>query len=125
MAGARMRVLATFFAAGTLALAGCRGGGEKADDIGAGVQVDTTNDDVMDGMSATDIEKQAQPMTPEQAAAQGLADTITHLENLGARDTAPAGRPGDTLSTTPSPDTIGRRGVPVDSTGVGTAQPPR
>lgn len=90
-------------------LAGCRGGGDEQE--GPPVAVDTTNKDWADGLSAQQVEAQARAMTPEQAAAAGVAvDTTIHMENLGNSDSAfvddDAG--ADTIpasSPTPTPDT--------------------
>lgn len=65
----------------------CGDDGEQAD---AGpAQTDTTNQDPLDGLSSEQIQEQARPMTPEEAAAAGIAvDTSVHLENLGEPDSA-------------------------------------
>lgn len=67
------------------ALAGCRkdSGAEGATNLGP-VHVDTANNTPMDGMSDEELKRQAQALTPEQAAARGVAvDTTIHVENLG------------------------------------------
>jgi hypothetical protein len=71
---------------------GCRGG----EDDGAGnlgsVRVDTANDVPMDGVSDEQLKNQAQALTPEEAAARGVAvDTTIHVENLGSQDSTPVG----------------------------------
>jgi hypothetical protein len=87
----------------TLVLAGCKhedeGGG--ASNLGP-VQVDTANSTPMDGVSDEQLKRQAQALTPEEAAARGVAvDTTIHVENLGSEDSTPA-RPA-TGDSTPKP----------------------
>jgi hypothetical protein len=87
-------------------LAGCRGGGDAADD-GPAVAVDTANKDWTDGLSNTQVQEQAREMTPEQAAAAGMAvDTSIHMENLGNSDSAFIGNDAgaDTFPATPPGD---------------------
>jgi hypothetical protein len=75
-------------------LAGCR---KKSDPQNAAaappVHVDTTDNNPMDGVSDQQLEAKAQALTPEQAAAQGMVDTTTHLEDEGSPldTTAPGG----------------------------------
>jgi len=64
---------------------GCGGADEGA--AAPPVEVDTTNADQLDGLSAEQIESAAQAMSPEEAAARGIVDTTIHLENLGSQDT--------------------------------------
>lgn len=84
-------------------LAGCKheeeGGG--ASTLGP-VQVDTANVTPMDGVSDEQLKRQAQALTPEEAAARGMAiDTTIHVENLGSEDSTPVrAAAGD---TTPKP----------------------
>jgi hypothetical protein len=73
-----------------LAAAGCGRGDEVQGTPAA--QVDTTNSDALDGMSSREVESQAEALTPEQAAARGIAvDSSIHVENLSSSDSAPAG----------------------------------
>ncbi|HKP73930.1 MAG TPA: hypothetical protein VJT67_00245 [Longimicrobiaceae bacterium] len=70
-----------------LALGGCK----RDDDTGATnlgpVHIDTANNTPMDGMSDEQLKRQAQALTPEQAAAAGMpVDTTIHEENLGSSD---------------------------------------
>ena len=109
--GRWLRRAAMSLAAGALLLGGCKKDG-GAPDAGAGVDVDTTNTEALDGLSTEQLGEQAVPLTPEQARARGMIDTTIHLENLGPRDSFPA---GSNAGPTPSPDTTG---VPRDSTGV-------
>ena len=110
--GRLLRCAAVPLAAGALLMAGCKKD-RGAADAGAGVDVDTTNTNAMDGLSNEQVGAQAVPLTPEQAQARGMtADTSIHLENLGPRDSFPA---GTNAGVTPSPDTTG---VPRDTTGV-------
>ncbi|HEX8394370.1 MAG TPA: hypothetical protein VF665_18640 [Longimicrobium sp.] len=61
---------------------------KSGSDAAAGpVQVDTTNDDWQDGMSASQVQDSARALSPEEAAQAGLSvDTTIHLEQLDARD---------------------------------------
>ncbi|HEU0054811.1 MAG TPA: hypothetical protein VFQ39_16615 [Longimicrobium sp.] len=113
--GRWLRAAALPLAAGALLLGAC-GKDRGAPDAGAGVDVDTTNTNALDGVSNEQLGEQAVPLTPEQAAARGIAiDTTIHLENLGPRDSFPA---GSNTGRTPSPDTTGRpNGSTVDTTG--------
>jgi hypothetical protein len=81
------------------ALAGCR----KADDTGATnlgpVHIDTANNTPLDGVSDEQLKRQAQALTPEQAAAAGMAvDTTIHDENLGSDTTPPRAAGSDTTA---------------------------
>jgi len=80
-------------------LAGCK----RDDDTGATnlgpVHVDTANNTPMDGMSDEQLKRQAQALTPEQAAAAGMpVDTTIHDENLGSSDSTRAGAAGGDTS---------------------------
>ena len=79
-------------------LGGC---GKKDDDRASGppVEVDTANTAPMDGVSDAQLKQQAQALTPEQAAAQGMVDTTTHIEDLGGQDTTPAGAANNDTAT--------------------------
>ena len=92
-----MRLLAV--AAAACVLAACPGDG---DGNGArAVQIDTTNDEWEDGLSAEQVEAEAAAMSPEEAARAGLSvDTSIHLEELGARDTIPTAAAIDSLPFT-------------------------
>ena len=60
-----------------------------ADAAAGPAQVDTTNEDWQDGMSASQVQDSARALSPEEAAQAGLAvDTSIHLEQLDARDSA-------------------------------------
>jgi hypothetical protein len=86
-------------------LAGCRE--EDGADDGPAVSVDTANKDWTDGLSNTQVQEQAREMTPEQAAAAGMAvDTSIHMENLGNSDSAFVGNDAgaDTFPATPPGD---------------------
>jgi hypothetical protein len=81
-------------------LAGCR----KDDEGGASnlgpVHVDTANNTPMDGVSDEQLKSQAQALTPEEAAARGVAvDTTIHVENLGSSDSTPAGAANNDTAT--------------------------
>jgi len=72
-------------------LVGCKQGDEGGASSLGPVNVDTANNTPMDGMSDEQLKRQAQALTPEQAAAAGMAvDTTIHVENLGS-DSASAG----------------------------------
>ena len=80
----RTRKLGYALVLAAMLVGACKGGGEQAE---APVDVDTTNKDWADGLSAQQIEAQARAMTPEQAAAAGVAvDSSIHMENLGNSD---------------------------------------
>jgi hypothetical protein len=83
-----------------VALAGCKKKDEgNATDLGS-VKVDTANNQSMDGVSDTQLKSQAQALTPEQAAAAGVAvDSTIHVENLGSEDSTPAGAANNDTST--------------------------
>lgn len=75
-----------------VSLSGCRRGeGGRAGD--ATVEVDTTNRDALDGMSADELRDRAQAISPAEAQQRGLLDTTVHVEQLGSPDsvTPPAG----------------------------------
>jgi hypothetical protein len=72
-----------------LALAAVFAGCGREDEGGASslgtVRVDTANAAPMDGVSDEQLKRQAQALTPEEAAARGVAvDTSIHVENLGS-----------------------------------------
>lgn len=75
------------------ALAACGRDDERgATNLGS-VRVDTANTAPMDGVSDEQLKSQAQALTPEEAAARGVAvDTTIHVENLGSS--------GDSVTTT-------------------------
>lgn len=85
-----------------VALAGCQKNQEEtgASNLGP-VHVDTSNNTPLDGMSDAQLKQQAQALTPEQAAAAGVAvDTTIHVENLGdSSDTTPAAASDATASS--------------------------
>lgn len=71
--------------AAALLLAACGRGDDKA--AGGPAKMDTTNKEWEDGLSSQQVEKQAEALSPEQAAQMGIAiDTTIHLEALDARD---------------------------------------
>ena len=88
--------LARTLTLGALLLTGaCRPGGGEETPPAAQI-VDTTNADALDGLSSEQVSAKAEALTPEQAAARGIAvDTSIHVENLSP-DSASAGA-GDTL----------------------------
>jgi len=80
-------------------LGGCGKGGDDDRAAGPTVQVDTANNTPMDGVSDAQLKQQAQALTPEQAAAQGMVDTTTHIEDLGGQDSTPAGAASNDTAT--------------------------
>jgi len=88
--------------------AGCKQDEGGASDLGP-VRVDTANNAPMDGVSDEQLKRQAQALTPEEAAARGVAvDTTIHVENLGSQDSTPAGAAGnDTAAKAPPPASAG------------------
>jgi hypothetical protein len=107
MTFARTLPLGAVLLAGAL---GCRSGGTE-DARPAAQIVDTTNSDALDGLSSQEVSAKAEALTPEQAAARGIAvDTTIHVENLSSQDSTPPG------ASTPAP-APGRTGTapPTDS----------
>lgn len=87
-----------------MALAAVLAGCKKDDEGGASnlgpVNVDTANNTPMDGVSDEQLKSQAQALTPEEAAARGVAvDTTIHVENLGSSDSTPAGAANNDTAT--------------------------
>ena len=101
--GVRLTGCGVVLAAVVLA-AGCKKDEGGASDLGP-VHVDTANNTPMDGVSDEQLKSQAQALTPEEAAARGVAlDTTIHVENLGSQDTTPAGAANnDTATKAPAP----------------------
>jgi hypothetical protein len=81
--------------------AGCGKGDDEGGASSLGpVNVDTANNTPMDGVSDEQLKQQAQALTPEEAAARGVAvDTTIHVENLGSADSTPAGAANNDTST--------------------------
>ena len=74
------------------ALAGCKRDADTGASSLGPVHVDTANATPMDGLSDEQLKRQAQALTPEEAAARGVAvDTTIHVENLGSQDSTSAG----------------------------------
>jgi hypothetical protein len=72
-------------------LAACPGRGEGAADGTA--RMDTTNQDPLDGLSAEELQRRVEPMTPEEAAAMGIIDTTIHVTEQAVDDTIPPLQP--------------------------------
>jgi hypothetical protein len=92
---------------GFVLAAGCGRSGES--DTAPAAHVDTTNADALDGMSSREVQAQAEALTPEQAAARGIAvDSTIHVENLSSQDSTPPGasaappQPGRTGTVPPT-----------------------
>ena len=83
-------------------LAACPGRGDR-NGVDAAVRMDTTNEDPLDGLSAEQLERDAEPLTPEQAAQMGIVDTTIHLEQHAVDDTL--------LPQPPTPDVPPAEGV--------------
>ena len=80
--------------------AGCNKGDEGGASSLVPVHVDTANDAPLDGVSDEQLKRQAQALTPEEAAARGVAvDTTIHVENLGSSDSTPAGAANNDTTT--------------------------
>ena len=80
--------------------AGCKKGDEGGASSLGPVHVDTANDAPLDGVSDEQLKRQAQALTPEEAAARGVAvDTTIHVENLGSQDSTPAGAANNDTAT--------------------------
>ena len=95
-------------------LAGCK----KGDDEGASslgpVHIDTANNTPMDGVSDEQLKSQAQALTPEEAAARGVAvDTTIHVENLGSSDSTPAGAANNDTATKATGASAGTPAAPA------------
>src|SRR5215207_6304541 len=98
MRGVRLTGCGVVLAAAVLA-AGCKQDEGGASDLGP-VHVDTANNAPMDGVSDEQLKRQAQALTPEEAAARGVAvDTTIHVENLGSQDSTPAGAANNDTAT--------------------------
>ncbi|HYH79800.1 MAG TPA: hypothetical protein VEX86_08380 [Longimicrobium sp.] len=97
-----------------VALAGCKKEGDaNASDIGA-VNVDTANNQSLDGVSDTQLKAQAQALTPEQAAAAGVAvDTTIHMENMSSADSTPGGAANNDTAGTPPPPAAAPAAAPA------------
>ncbi|MBV9110581.1 MAG: hypothetical protein JO306_14320 [Gemmatimonadetes bacterium] len=80
-------------------LGGCKKGRDDDRSAGPPVQVDTSDNTPMNGVSDQQLKEQAKALTPEQAAAQGLVDTTTHIEDLGGQDSTPAGAANNDTAT--------------------------
>lgn len=71
------RIACAGFALALTAATGCGGGDER---VVPAAQVDTTNADDLDGMSSEQVQAKAEALTPEEAAARGIAvDSTIHL----------------------------------------------
>lgn len=89
-------------------LAACPGRDRDAAD--AAVRIDTTNEEALDGLSAEQLQRQAEPMSPEEARAMGIVDTTIHLEQERDADTIV---PEPPLPGIPPSDTIEPLGAGV------------
>lgn len=94
--------------AGALALGACRGGGGDRTAAADSATVDTTNNDPMDGLSGEQIEQQAKPISPDQAAKMGM-DTTADLEEE-VSDVPPSA--SDDTAKKAAPDTSATRKEP-------------
>jgi hypothetical protein len=70
--------------------AGCRG---AADDAAAGAPGDSATAGVVDGVPREQLQRQAEPLTPEQAQAMGI-DSAIGPTRLEASDSGPVPPPG-------------------------------
>lgn len=87
MIDVRSRLIAACLLVSALAVSGCRGNSEGAGDPSRTAEIDTTNQEALDGLSTEQVQRSAEPLSPEAARQRGLADTTIHLENLGNPDT--------------------------------------
>jgi hypothetical protein len=94
-------------------LGGCRKGGDNDRAAGPPVQVDTADNTPMNGVSDEQLKEQAKALTPEQAAAQGMVDTTTHIEDLGGQDSTPAGAANNDTATKATGATTGTPPAPA------------
>lgn len=96
---------------GALTVGGCRGDSEGAGDPSRTAEIDTTNQEALDGLSTEQVQRSAEPLSPEAARQRGLADTTIHLENLGNPDTILPGTrgPGQRPDTTRSDSAVATR----------------
>lgn len=92
---------------------GCKRGGDDDRQSGPPVQVDTANSAPMDGVSDEQLKSQAQALTPEQAAAAGMVDTTTHIEDLGGQDSTAADAVGKDTASKAAGATTGTPPAPV------------
>ncbi|MET0396349.1 MAG: hypothetical protein ABW277_05970, partial [Longimicrobiaceae bacterium] len=71
-----------------LLAAGCARdeGGSAAAAADPAAEIDTTNRQALDGMSADQVRAEASSMTPEQAEALGIVDSTIHVESLQSPD---------------------------------------
>lgn len=68
----------------------CRNQTDQARSAGSdSLAVDTMNRDPDDGLSRSQIQRSARPMTPEQAAQMGIIDTTIKLEDQSSRSPVP------------------------------------
>jgi hypothetical protein len=102
MTATRLVRLCTLAAALPL-LAACPGRGDGSAEGTA--RMDTTNQDPLDGLSAEELQRRVEPMTPEEAAEMGIVDTTIHLMEPSADDTFP-------LPPPPGADTAEPPGAP-------------
>lgn len=72
-----------------LLLVGCggEGGGSDLEDLGESLEIDTTNQTAIDGLSRDQLEARVEPMSPERAEALGIVDTSIHLQSPDLIDT--------------------------------------
>lgn len=72
-----------------LLLVGCGGEGDGSDpeDLGESLEIDTTNQTAIDGLSRDQLEARVEPMSPERAEALGIVDTSIHLQSPDLIDT--------------------------------------
>jgi hypothetical protein len=88
---------------------------ERAAAAAGPVKVDTADNAPLNGVSDEQLKAQAQALTPEQAAAAGMAQDSIHVEDLGDQDSTPAGAA--------KRDTAARAATPAKSTAGHTAAP--
>lgn len=76
-------------------------------------ETDTTNDQALDGLSSEQVEEQARPLTPEEAARLGMTvDTTIHMESLTSPEDSALMRGGQPAPPVPAPRDTARDGAP-------------
>lgn len=75
------RIPAAVLILALLAPASACNGDTDADAARIQADRDTVNESALDGLSRTQIERQAEPMSPEQAEQLGVIDSTIHLED--------------------------------------------
>jgi len=97
-----------------LAAACTRDEGGNAPPADAAAEIDTTNRQALDGMSADQVRAEASSMTPEQAEALGIVDSTIHVESLQSPDDSIIAR-GQRAAAPPAAPAPGAPAAPRDT----------